>query len=154
MMQFNGEAFLATIRTGHIYYFKNDQLTNTIEPHYHIAMGTITGSEIIFFCCTTKWGGRLAYITRNGLSLSTLVYIPPSGTNQLPEKSYVNCNDHFEIGVSKLKRLYEEGKIIIGGDVDEYIFEQIKTGVKDSDEVEGEIQEIIKSSNYGVLLFP
>jgi hypothetical protein len=154
MIKISGDAFLAKITAGHIYLFKNDQLKKTTQPHYHIAMSTLARGEIIFFCCTTKWGGRIEYIQRAGLSYTTLVYIKPSGLNELPEKSYVNCNDHFEIGFGRFKTLYEEGKVKPCGVVEEHIFEQIKTGVKDSDEVVGEIQDIIEISAYGSSLYP
>lgn len=142
MVFVNGELFGDSIEAKKIYYFKSEQLKDTIEPHYFIVIAIPTDELIIFTCCTKQFEKRARYIELNNLPYSTLVRIKPDNENKLPLESYVDCNSCFKHSKTELIKMYEANKITFTGYIIDSKFEEICQGIIDSPLIAEEIKEL------------
>src|ERR1035437_883190 len=143
MVSLPKEVFEKGVEIGNIYLLKKHKLKNTNQPHLFIVVGRKDDGVVLFSCCTTQFEKRRRYIELAGLPLSTLVYIKPDNKNNLDEKTYVDCNRVIPHTIDELHCLSEEENMSLIGTLNGGKLEEIKTGINDSPNVEGEYKYII-----------
>lgn len=110
-----------TLKVGVIYKLKAPDLINTDIPH-HFIIAAIDDDDNYMCLCTSQEGRQLSYFIRNDLNFDTLANIEPNETNGLTKRTYVNCNDSYEISKLRLVEMCKSGTLSLTGNLslDEY----------------------------------
>jgi len=143
MISLPKEVFKSGLAAGNIYLIEKHKLKNTPLPHLFIVAGMNDDEVVLFSCCTTQFEKRRRFIELNGLPLSTLVYIKPDNVNKLNKPTYVDCNKLHPYTIDELHKLSNDDNMSLIGYLNNGKIEEIKTGINDSPNVEGEYKDII-----------
>jgi hypothetical protein len=140
------EVFKRGLAVGNIYLLNKHKLKNTSLPHLFIVVGMNDDAVILFSCCTTQFEKRRKYIELTGLPLSTLVYIKKDAINKLDEPTYVDCNKIHPYTLEELHKYSNDGDLRLIGNLNDGKLEELKTGINDSPNVEGEYKDIVNGN--------
>jgi len=146
MISLPKEVFKTGLVAGNIYLFNKHKLKNTTLPHLFIAVGMDDEEIVLFSCCTTKFEKRRRFIELAGLPLTTLVYIKPDKENKLDEPTYIDCNKLHLYTIDELHTLSNDDDLSLIGTLNDGKLEELRTGINDSPNVEGEYKDIINGN--------
>lgn len=137
------KVFKASIRPGNIYLLRKHKLKNSSEPHLFITVALNDEEVALFSCCTTQFEKRKRHIELAGLPTSTLVTIKPDSSNKLNKTTHIDCNGVIPYTIEELHTLSEEGNMNYIGLLKDGKLEEIKAGINDSPNVEGEYKDMV-----------
>lgn len=105
---------LATIKTGSVYYFEEDELSSD-EPHYFVILNKnpLTEEFFILVCASSNVEKRRRIIRLLGLPQETLVFVSPSECSIFSRDTVIDCNRVFEKGSEALIKKLDENKLKI-----------------------------------------
>jgi len=145
MVDFPPEAFFkSTLAPGTIYYFVNEEIQFSDEPHYHVIVSITENEKLLLTITTSQTEKKIKYIEKKKLPYETLVFIKPDEENGLTKESAVNCNECYLVDLDYLRNKYDTDDIQVKGKVKQSILEQIIKGLLASPLIEEEIKERLK----------
>lgn len=118
----------STLKVGVVYKLEAPELINTKTPHYFIVVA-VEDSNNYLCICTTQLQKKIAHITHTGGDLNTIAYLEPNSENGLTEKTYVNCNDYYEVSKDDLINKVEQGKLNYKGMLSKEEYQKIKDSI-------------------------
>jgi len=145
-MKVNKSLFIESIVPGNLYYFKEDRLTATHEPHFFVVVGIKEKEFIIFMAGTSNFEKASRRIELRKQNFSTLVRLKPDTNNELTKETYIDCNNYFDHTFDEFFDMFKNDEVTHKGYIEESKLYEIVTGSMASDNLEGEIQDIIKAS--------
>lgn len=141
MNYFTKEDFAKFIAEKKIYFFSCKKL-GINNPHYFICLKRNNQDLLLLSCCTSQFETVRKYIEYNKLPESTLVSISNRyEDNPFNRETYINCNDVKILHVDDLKELYASQELTFQGNINDFQYKQIITGIIDSPVVEEDIKE-------------
>ena len=138
--------FYNSVELGNIYLLQKHKLRTTTEPHLFIVVGKNDEEVVLFSCCTSQFEKRRKHIELAGLPETTLVYIKPDAYNHFDKNTYVDCNQVIPYTVDDLYALRIIGDLGQVGVLRKGKMEEIRTGINDSPNVEGEYKDIVNGN--------
>jgi hypothetical protein len=136
------EQYFSLIEPGTILYFVNDE-ADSPESHPHIVILKDTSNKYLLCMCTSRVTRRMEIFEKLEKDFATLVIIQPDGSNGLTKETAVDCNNYFHLPESILFDKFTNGVLSTKGTLQPEYLEQIINGLLLSDEIEGEIKELL-----------
>ena len=136
-------AIKATIRPGSVYYFPEDSF-NTEQPHYFIVINKapLTETLIILVCASSQIDKVRA--RRVACPPDTLVEIKPEQYSDFRVNSIIDCNYVLEKSIEQLVEKLIDRKLVLKGEMEMKIVEQLREGVLNSSLIENRLKELIR----------
>jgi hypothetical protein len=128
---------------GAVFYYEDERLVNTDEPHYFIVTKIVDDNYIIMTCSTSQLENCQRFCDYNNISYSTLVPIKPNLENGFRKLSIINCNDYFPESKESILLKNRKAGVKIKGKITENELTQIRQGIKDSPNIEDEVKDLM-----------
>ena len=142
---------LATIKTGSVYYFEEEQLSSP-EPHYFVVLNKEPRTEefLILVCASSQVEKRRQMIQKLGFPQETLVFISSSEYPLFRRDTVIDCNRAFEKTARSLIEKLEENRLRVCTEImPEEIVQKLVQGVMTSTQVSGKIKKMLSATNFG-----
>ncbi|OGG36768.1 hypothetical protein A2110_00995 [Candidatus Jorgensenbacteria bacterium GWA1_54_12] len=136
---------LATIQTGSVFYFEEEQLSST-EPHYFIVLNKDPRTEefVILLCASSQIEKRQRIAQSLGFPPKTLVVITTKEYPLFTKETVVDCNKAFEKTTQSLVEKLENRKFRVCTEVmPTKIVEKLIAGVLASTQVSAQVQGML-----------
>ena len=133
---------LATIKTGSVYYFEEEQLSSD-EPHYFIVLNQNPRTEefLIFVCASSQVEKRKQIIQRLGFPRETLVFVSPSEYPIFFKDTVVDCNRVFEKTSQTLIEKLDQNKLKVCTEIiSDAILQKLIKGILASTQISEKIK--------------
>lgn len=140
---------LATIQTGSVYYFEEEQLRST-ESHYFILLNKDPCREefLILVVASSQVAKRKQTIQKLGFPQETLVFVSPSEYPLFVKDTVIDCNRAFEKSSQSLIEKLEEGKLKVCKEImPENVVGKLRQGVLVSPQISGRVRRMLASSS-------
>lgn len=141
----NKEDFIKSIKYGSVFYFKYEEVHETI-PHYFVILNkdSTISSVLVIPVSTTQLTKRKAYYERHGLSLDTLIEVTAQESKWILKKDSVfDCSSTKIIEPLEFYDLYQSKNLKYIWIMPENITIQLKNAVLTSIHIEPWIKEFI-----------
>src|SRR3989344_4970539 len=122
---------LATMKTGSVYYFEEEQLSST-EPHYFVVLNKEPRTEefLILVCASSQVEKRRQTIQKLGFPQETLVFVSSTDYRLFRRDTVIDCNRAFEKTARSLIEKFEENRLMVCTDImPEEIVQKLMQGV-------------------------
>jgi len=133
---------LATIKTGSVYYFEEEELTSD-EPHYFVVLNKNPRTEefLILVCASSQVEKRQQIAQRLGFPSETQVLISPPEFPIFSIDTIVDCNRVFEKTSQTLIEKLEQNKLKVCSEMmPDDILQKLITGVLASSQISEKIK--------------
>ena len=137
---------LASIRTGSVYYFEEEQLAS-IEPHYFIVLNKNPRAEefLILVCASSQIEKRRQIIQRLRFPQETLVIISPAEYPAFTKDTVVDCNRVFEKTPRSLIEKLKQNKLKVCAEVmQDAIVQKLVKGILASTQVAEKVKRMLE----------
>lgn len=138
---------LATIRTGSVYYFEDEELTSD-EPHYFIVLNQNPRTEefLILVCASSQIEKRRQIIQRLGFPEETLVLVTPS-EYPFSKDTVIDCNRVFEKTSQTLIEKLDQKKLKVCTEImPDTILQKLLRGILASTQISEKIKRMLPES--------
>lgn len=121
----------ATIKPGSVYYFIEEEMWTSDEPHYFIVINKNLNhqKEILMVCSTTKIQERKLLRKH---SPGTLVEINKGQYEGFSKNSIVDCNDVYHKTVDQITNKFKSGDLTIKPEMKMSIIDELRNAVCNS----------------------
>ena len=136
---------LATIKTGVVYYFEEEQLLSK-EPHYFVVLNKEPHTEefLILVCASSQVEKRQQTIQKLGFLRETLVFVSSSEYSLFTKDTVIDCNRVFEKTARSLIEKLEQNQLKVCPEVmSELIVQKLIRGIAASTQVSGKIKKML-----------
>jgi len=136
---------LATIQTGSVYYFEEEELSSD-EPHYFVVLNKNPRTEefLILVCASSQIEKRQQIAQRLGFAPETQVIITPSEYIIFSKDTIIDCNRVFEKTSQTLIEKLEQSKLKVCTEMmPDDIIQKLTTGVLVSTQISEKIKKLL-----------
>lgn len=136
---------LATIRSGSVYYFEEEQLSSD-EPHYFVVLNRNPRTEefLILVCASSQVEKRKQIIQRLGFAQETLVFVSPSEYSIFTKDTVIDCNRVFEKTAQTLIEKLEQNELKVCAEImPDTILRKLAKGISASTQVSEKIKRML-----------
>ena len=136
---------LATIKTGSVYYFEEDELSSN-EPHYFVVLNQKPHTEefLVLVCASSQVEKRKQIIRRLGFPQETLVFISPSEYPIFSKDTVIDCNRVFEKTLQTLIEKLDQNKLKVCTEViPDIVLQKLIEGIVASTQISERIKRIL-----------
>lgn len=136
---------LATIRTGSVYYFEEEELLSD-EPHYFVVLNQNPRTEefLVLVCASSQVEKRKQIIQRLGFPQETLVLVLSSEYPIFSKDTVIDCNRVFEKTSQTLIEKLEQNKLKVCTEVmSDTILQKLIIGVLASSQISEKIKHLL-----------
>ena len=137
---------LASIQTGSVYYFEDEELTSA-EPHYFIVLNKSPRSEdfLILVCASSQVEKRRKIIKKLGFPENTLAFVSHSDYPLFKKETVIDCNRAFEKTADALIGKLENNKLKVCTEMmPKQIVQSLIEGVIASSQVKEKIKQVLR----------
>ena len=121
----------ATLNTGAVYYFPDEELKST-EPHYFIVLNhNPLNDHLLLLVCSSSKINKVKLRSKNFPS-TTVVEVSKIEYTDFTTDSIVDCNYIFLRSVEQLIKKCDEGKLLLKSQMPLNILIKLRQGVIDS----------------------
>lgn len=136
--------FTNNIEIGNLYYFEDNRLTNTNEPHYFVVVGIDSDKLILFMVGTSQFEKASRRIELRNQDFATLVRLKPNTKeNKLKKDTFIDCNRTFDYTVDNFYDIYINNGMKEKGNISDSELIEIYIGVEKSNQLTGEIKDLV-----------
>lgn len=136
---------LATIKTGSVYYFEEEELSSN-EPHYFVVLNQDPRTEefLILVCASSQIEKRRQIIQRLGFPQETLVFISPSEYATFSKDTVIDCNRVFEKTSRTIIEKLDQNKLKVCMEIiPDTILKKLIKGVLTSTQISEKIKRML-----------
>lgn len=136
---------LATIQTGSVYYFEEEELVSN-EPHFFVVINKNPRTEefLILVCASSQIEKRQQIAKRLGFATETQVIVTPSEYTVFSMDTIIDCNRVFERTSQTLIEKLEQNKLKVCSDtMPDGILKKLIKGVLTSNQISENIKKML-----------
>lgn len=136
---------LATIRTGSVYYFEEEELLSD-EPHYFVVLNQNPRTEefLMLVCASSQIEKRQQIAQRLGFPLETQVIISPSEYSIFSKDTMIDCNRVFEKTSQTLIEKLDQNKLKVCMEImPDIILQKLIRGILASTQISEKIKRML-----------
>jgi hypothetical protein len=136
---------LATIRTGSVYYFEEEELLSD-EPHYFVVLNQNPRTEefLILVCASSQIEKRRQIMQRLGFPQETLVFVSPSEYPIFSKDTVIDCNRVFEKTSQTLIEKLDQNKLKVCTEImPDTILQKLIRGILASTQISEKIKRML-----------
>lgn len=136
---------LATIKTGSVYYFEEEELTSN-EPHFFVVLNRNPRTEefLILVCASSQIERRKQIIQRLGFPQETLVFVLPSEYPIFSKDTVIDCNRVFEKTSQTLIEKLEQNKLKVCTEImPDTILQKLTEGILASTQISKKVKRML-----------
>jgi len=133
------------IKTGTVYYFKEESHEENAPPHHFVVINSNPASDrILILVCASSQVDKIKK-NRKNLPIETLVEVSHSEYADFVLPTIFDCNTVYEKTISEIIKKLQEGKLgAYNDDMDLEIVKKLKIGVLISPLVRRELKKVLK----------
>lgn len=136
---------LATIKTGSVYYFEEEELSSD-EPHYFVVLNQNPRTEefLILVCASSQIEKRRQIMQRLGFPQETLVFVSPSEYPTFSKDTVIDCNRVFEKTSQTLIEKLDQNKLKVCTEImSDTILQKLIRGILASTQISEKIKRML-----------
>lgn len=136
---------LATINTGSVYYFEEEELSSD-EPHYFVVLNQNPRTEefLILVCASSQIEKRRQIMQRLGFLEETLVFVSPSEYPIFSKETVIDCNRVFEKTSQTLIEKLDQNKLKVCAEImPDTILQKLTRGILASTQISEKIKRML-----------
>ncbi len=141
-------SILATIKTGSVYYFEEEELSSD-EPHYFVVLNQSPRTEefLILVCASSQIEKRQQIARRLGFPAETQIIIAPSEFSVFSRDTIIDCNRVFERTSETLIEKLEQNKLRVCIELMPHaILQKLIAGVLASSQISEKIKRMLSGT--------
>ena len=138
---------LATIKTGSVYYFQDEELSSA-DSHYFVVLNKDPRTEefLILVCASSQIEKRRHIIQKLGFPQETLVFVSPVHYKIFRKDTVIDCNRVFEKTSASLIEKLEQDKLRVCSEMmPESIIKSLIQGVLASNQISEKVKRMLLS---------
>ena len=136
---------LATIKTGSVYYFEEEELSSD-EPHYFVVLNQNPRTEefLILVCASSQIEKRRQIMQRLSFPQETLVFVSPSEYPTFSKDTVIDCNRVFEKTSQTLIEKLDQNKLKVCTEImSDTILQKLIRGILASTQISEKIKRML-----------
>jgi hypothetical protein len=136
---------LATIQTGSVFYFEEEEL-NTTNAHFFVVLNKDPRTEelLILLCASSQVEKRIQIAQKLGFPPETLVFVSPAECILFTKDTVIDCNRVFEKTPQSLINKLKIGRLKVCAEIlNPNIIHRLKLGVGMSSQISEKTKKMI-----------
>ena len=135
----------ASIISGSVYYFREEQLSSN-EPHYFIVLNLNPKTdEVIILACASHQIEKTKK-RRSNCPKETLIIITPKQYCDFPKLSIIDCNRIIPLNIHQIMSKYEHNALDVKTEMDIMLVEKIRQGILASPQIQPRIKQMLQTT--------